>query len=94
MSTETRPFDVAEHLETPEDIATYLEMVLEENDPGFIAHALGTIARSKGMSDIARQTGLSRESLYRALSANGNPNLDTLLKVCDALGLRLTVTAA
>ncbi len=82
-------FDPAEYLDTPEAMALYLEAALEENDQGLIQSALGDIARAKGMTDIARDTGLSRESLYRALSDEGNPNLGTILKVLAAIGLRL-----
>ncbi len=92
--TETRPWDPAEHLETEEDMAAYLEAALEEEDPSLVAAALGDIARAKGMTQIARETGLGRESLYKALSPEGNPELATLLKVVRALGLRLHATAA
>lgn len=85
----TSPWDVAEHLETEEDMAAYLEAALEENDPSLIAAALGDIARAKGMSQIAAETGLGRESLYKALSPEGNPEFSTILKVVNALGLRL-----
>jgi probable addiction module antidote protein len=94
MAIETHPFDVADYLETPEQMAAYLEVCLAENSDQSIAQALGTIARAKGMSELARRTGLTREALYRALSNEGNPNLSTLLKVCEALDLRLAVTAA
>ena len=90
--TQTRPWDVAEHLETEEDMAAYLEAVLEDGDPALVAAALGDIARAKGMAQIARETGLGRESLYKALSPGGNPELATVLKVVKALGLRLHVT--
>ena len=92
--TETRPWDPAEHLETEEDMAAYLEAALEEGDPSLVAAALGDIARAKGMTQIARETGLGRESLYKALSPEGNPELATLLKVVRALGLRLHATTA
>lgn len=88
----TRAHDAANYIETAEDAVFLLEAALEDGDPGVIAEALGAIARSKGMSEIAQATGLSRESLYRALSANGNPTLSTVLEVMKALGLRLTVT--
>lgn len=82
-------FDVAEHLRTPEEMAAYLEACLEEaeGDAAFVAKALGDIARAKGMTQIARDTGLSRESLYRALSGERTPTFDTILKVVRALGL-------
>ena len=89
--TLTTPYDVAEHLRTPEEMAAYLEACLEEapDDGAFIAKALGDIARSRGMTQIAHETGLSRESLYKALSGERNPSFDTILKVINALGLRL-----
>ncbi len=89
---ETRKWDVADHLETTEDIANYLEAALEDGDPQLVAAALGDVARSKGMTEIARVTGLGRESLYKALSPEGNPELATVLKVMGAVGLRLQVT--
>ncbi|OQW82283.1 MAG: putative addiction module antidote protein, partial [Proteobacteria bacterium ST_bin16] len=89
-------FDVAEHLRTPEEMAAYLEACFEEagDDAAFIAQALGNIARAKGMSQIARNSGLSRESLYKALSGERNPSFDTILKVIHALGIKLHATAA
>jgi probable addiction module antidote protein len=92
--TTTLPWDPAEHLETEEDMAAYLEAALEEGDPALVAAALGDIARAKGMTQLARDTGLGRESLYKALSPSGNPELTTLLKVVGALGLRLHATTA
>ncbi len=88
---ETRPWDAAQCLETEEDMAAYLEAVLEEEDPKLLAAALGDIARAKGMTQIARDTGLGRESLYKALSPEGNPAFSTVLKVLHALGLKLRV---
>ncbi len=90
----TQPWDPAEHLETDEDMAAYLEAALEDGDPSLVAAALGDIARAKGMAQIARDTGLGRESLYKALSAEGNPEFATVLKVVRALGLRLRATPA
>lgn len=87
--TKTRAWDAAEHLETDEDMAAYLEAALEEGDPALITAALGDIARAKGMSQIAREAGLGRESLYKALSPEGNPEFATVLKVVRALGLKL-----
>src|SRR4051794_24021822 len=87
--TQTRPWDVVAYLETGEDMAAYLEAALEEGDAKLIAAALGDIARAKGMAQIAREAGLGRESLYKALSSEGNPELATVLKVLKALGLRL-----
>jgi probable addiction module antidote protein/putative addiction module killer protein len=91
---QTLPWDAAEHLETEEDMAAYLEAALEEGDPALVAAALGDIARAKGMAQIARETGLGRESLYKALSPEGNPEFGTVLKVIRALGLRLHATTA
>lgn len=91
--TKTRSWDVAEHLETAEDMAAYLEAALEEGDPSLVAAAMGDIARAKGITQIARETGLGRESLYKALSPEGNPEFATVLKVVRALGLRLHATA-
>ena len=88
---ELRPFDPATYLETEEDILFYLEAAMEGNDPKHIAAALGNVARSKGMSEIARQSGLGRQALYTALSEDGNPTLATLVAVLQALGLELTV---
>jgi len=93
--TVTTRYDVAEHLRNPEEMAAYLEACLEEanGDAAFIAKALGDIARAKGMSQVARDAGLSRESLYKALSGERNPNFDTILKVIGALGLKLHAEA-
>ena len=87
--TQTRPWDPAEHLETVEDMAAYLEAALEDGDPALVTAALGDIARARGMATIARETGRGRESLYKALSAQGNPEFATVLKVVRALGLKL-----
>lgn len=94
--TQTTPYDNAEYLKTEEDIAAYFDACLEEagDDPAFIARALGTIARARGMTQLARDTGLGRESLYRALSGQGNPSFGTILKVVRALGLQLHAQAA
>lgn len=93
--TVTSPYDVAEHLRTPEEMAAYLEACMEEasGDAAFIAKALGDIARAKGMSQVASDAGLSRESLYKALSGERNPTLDTVLRVVGALGLKLRAEA-
>jgi len=90
----TLPWKTEDFLETPEDIAAYLEAVFEDGDPELISHALGVIARSKGMTAIARRSGLGRQSLYKALSPDGRPEFATILKVMQALGLKLTVKAA
>jgi probable addiction module antidote protein len=89
----TRPYDSAEYLKTEEDIANYLEAVFEIGDPALVVHALGVVARAKGMSGIAKKAGLGRESLYKALSKGGNPKIDTVLKVVHALGLKLKIAA-
>lgn len=90
----TRPWDVVEHLETEEDVAAYLEAVLDDGDPTLVSAALGDIARAKGMTEIAREAGLGRESLYKALAPEGNPEFATVMKVLRALGLSLHVKAA
>lgn len=89
--TRTTKYDVAEHLRTPEEMAAYLEACLEEadGDAAFVAKALGDIARAKGMAQVARDAGLSRESLYKALSGERTPGFDTILKVVKALGIGL-----
>lgn len=91
MALKLIPFDPAEHLETEDDILYFLEAAMEGNDPAHIARALGVVARSKGMSEIARKAGVGRQALYNALSENGNPTLETLVAVLGALGLELTV---
>ncbi len=85
----TKPFDPAEYLDDSESIAAYMTEALESGDPAFVADALGVVARARGMTDVAREAGVSRESLYRALSADGNPEFATVLRVMQALGLRL-----
>ena len=94
--TKTARYDVAEHLRTPEEMAAYLEACLEEAncDAAFIAKALGDIAKAKGMSQVARDAGLSRESLYKALSGERSPGFDTILKVINALGISLHAEVA
>jgi probable addiction module antidote protein len=89
--TKTIPWDSATYLKSDEDIAAYLEAVFEDGDPALITHALGVVARAKGMSQIAQAAGLGRESLYKALSPEGNPEFATVLKVVRALGLKLKV---
>jgi probable addiction module antidote protein len=95
-ATKTVPYDVAEQLRTPEEMAAYLDAWLEEapDDAAGIARALGDIARAKGMTQVAKDAGLSRESLYRALSTDGNPSFATVLKVARALGVKLHAAAA
>ena len=82
-------FDPAEQLKNEEDVAAYLTIVMEENDPALLAAALGDIARARGMSEIARSSGITREALYKALRPNASPRFDTINKVCAALGVRL-----
>lgn len=83
-------FDLAEHLKTDEDVSVYLSQVLEDNDPSELTHALGVIARARGMTEVARAAGLTREALYKALRPNSQPRFDTIARVCRALGLKLT----
>jgi probable addiction module antidote protein len=90
----TKLWDPSEHLESEEDMAAYLQAAFEEGDAALIAAALGDVARAKGMTQIARDTGLGRESLYKALSAEGNPEFATVLKVVEALGLKLHAVPA
>lgn len=94
MATKTRKWDAADTLDTPERIALYLEAAFEGGDPSLIAAAIGDAARARGMSQIASETGLTREALYRALSDAGNPEFATILKVLAALGLRLAPVEA
>jgi probable addiction module antidote protein len=91
--TKTTKWDSAGYLKTERDIVEYLDAVLEDGDPALVAHALGVVSRSKGMGEIATKTGLGRESLYKALSSEGNPEMATFLKVIKALGLKLRVAA-
>ncbi len=94
MLAMTKPFDAAEYLDSAQAISAYLEDAFESDDATFIADALGTIARAKGMTEVARKTGLSRESLYKALSKEGNPEFATVLKVLHALDLKIVTKAA
>ena len=93
--TKTTRYDVAEHLRTPKEMAAYLESALEESngDASVVAKAIGDIARAKGMSQVAKDSGLSRESLYKALSGDRSPGIDTILKVIGALGIKLHAEA-
>jgi probable addiction module antidote protein len=88
----TQPFDPAAYLDDAESLAAYMSEALATEDPAFIADALGVVARARGMSEIARESGLSRESLYRALSPEGNPEFNTILRVIRSMGLRLSTT--
>lgn len=93
MAIKTEPWRIQDHLRTPEECALYLDAVLAEagDDPAFIAKALGDVARARGMAQTAREAGVTREGLYKALSEDGNPSFGTVLKVLAALGLRLHV---
>jgi probable addiction module antidote protein len=91
MTLKTTPWDTADYLNSVEDIVDYLDAAFEDGDPALIAAALGNVARSKGMAEIAKAAGVSREGLYRSLSPEGNPELGTVAKVMKALGLQLTV---
>ena len=84
-------FDITEHLDSEEAIAAYLTMVIEENDHSELAHALGVVARARGMTQVARESGLAREALYKALRPNAHPRFETVAKVCTALGVKLVV---
>ena len=90
----TKPWDAAEHLTSPEDIAAYLSEALQDGDPGYFQHALGVIARAEGMSSLAASTGLNRENLYRTLSDDSNPRFQTVVRILDGLGLMLDVKPA
>ena len=92
--TVTRPWKSEDHFETADDIAAYLEAVFEDGNAELITHALGAVARAKGMTELARRAGLGRQNLYKALSPEGEPAFATVLKVVRALGLKLTVTSA
>ena len=96
IKTKTTRYQVDEHLRTPEEMAAYLEACMEDanGDAAFIAKALGDVARAKGMTQVAQDTGLSRESLYKALSGERSPGFDTILKVVNALGLKLHAASA
>jgi probable addiction module antidote protein len=91
--TKTQQWDAADFLHSDEDIASYLDAALEEDDSAVLAAALGDVARAKGMTEVARESGLGRESLYKALSADGNPRFETVQRVVRSLGLRLHITA-
>lgn len=91
MSAETKKWDIADHLDSDERIAFYLEAAFEDGDPALIAAAIGDVARARGMTQVAKEAGLSRENLYRALSEGGNPEFATILKVIRAIGYDLTI---
>jgi len=90
MADVTRPFDAAVYLDTPEAIEEFLFAAFESEDAAFIAHALGVVARAKGMTQLSQETGLTRQALYKALSSDGNPEFSTILKVAHALGFKLS----
>jgi probable addiction module antidote protein len=94
MAPETTRWDAAEHLDSPEAIAAYIDAAMEDGDPAIISAVLGDVARAIGMTQFARETGMSRESLYRALSAEGRPEFATVAKVMKAIGLRLSAVPA
>ncbi len=94
MALETTLYDTADYLDSPEAIAAYIEAAFEDGDPALITHALGVVARAKGMSQLARDAGVTREALYKALTADGDPKLSTFVGVMKALGMRLTARAA
>ena len=94
MTVKTKPFDAAEYLDNDEAIQAYLDAALETGDSAFVAQALGTVARARGMTQIAQAAGLSRESLYKSLSAEGNPEFATIMRVIQSLGMRLSVASA
>jgi probable addiction module antidote protein len=87
-------FDMAQYLKSDADVAEYLSQVMEDNDPGELAAALGHIAKARGMTEIAKASGIKREALYKALRPNSHPRLDTIQRVCKALGVKLTATVA
>lgn len=95
MALNTTPWDSAEYLKSEADISTYLDACFEEasDDPAFLTHALGVVARARNMSQLARDSGLTREGLYKALSSEGNPSFGTVLKVADAMGYRFTLVS-
>jgi probable addiction module antidote protein/putative addiction module killer protein len=94
MGYKTKVFDPAKYLKSEEDVIAYLDAAMEDNDPAHIARALGDVARSEGMTEISRRTGLGRQALYTALSEQGNPTLDTVTSIISSLGLRLSVRKA
>ena len=92
MPTKTVLWDSSAALRSNEEIAAYIDAVLEDGDPTLLAHALGVVARAKGMTDLAKETGMGRESLYKSLSSDGNPSFSTVIKVLSALGVKLHAT--
>lgn len=94
MGRKATRYDGVEYLETDEDMAAYLDAILEEGDPQLLSVALGDVAKAKGMTQLARESGVTRDGLYKALSSSGNPSFDTLAKVLSALGLRFGIKPA
>jgi probable addiction module antidote protein len=94
MALETKPWDPTEHLNSAEAIAAHVEAAFEDGDPALIAAVIGDVARARGMTQLAKEAGVSRETIYKAFSEGGNPTLETLTGVIRALGLKLTVRAA
>jgi len=94
MAIELKAYDVAEHLDNEDEICLYLEAAFEDGDPAVITHALGNVARARGMTKIAADVGISRAGLYKALGEKGNPSLDTLTAIVRAFGMKLTVAKA
>ncbi len=94
MTNQLSEFDMAEHLASEEDIAEYIRQVLEDGDAGELAAALGHIAKARGMSEIAKASGIKREALYKALRPSAQPRFETIQRVCNALGVKITATAA
>lgn len=94
MALETTLYDTADYLDSPQAIAAYIEAAFEDGEPALITHAPGVAARAKGMSQLARDAGVTREALYKALTADGDPKLSAFIGVLNALGMRLTARAA
>jgi probable addiction module antidote protein len=94
MTIKLKPYDTADYLNSPEAIIAYIDAVLEDGEPALITHALGVVARAKGMTQLARDAGVTREALYKALTADGDPKLSTFVGVMKALGMRLSAKAA
>ena len=94
MALETSPWDSAELLDSPQAVAAYIEAAFEDGDPALITHALGVVARAKGMTQLARDAGVTREGLYKALTPDGDPKLSTFLAVLKALGMKVSARAA
>ena len=92
--SELSEFDITQHIKSDADVAEYLSQVLEDGDPGELAAALGHIAKARGMTEIAKASGIKREALYKALRPNAQPRLDTVQRVCKALGVKITATVA